>query len=90
MIETREPEDLRGLAIARIRKKRDFVAHLIAYVMVNAALIFVWAMTDVGFFWPILPLAGWGIGLTFHAWDTFSRPPTEDRIHREMDRLRAA
>lgn len=93
MIETkerREETNLRELAVARLRKKRDFTAHLLAYLMVNTVLVVVWAMTEVGFFWPILPLTGWGIGLGFHAWDTFSRPPTEERIHEEMDRLRAA
>ena len=33
-------------------------------------------------------LIGWGIGLAFHAWDVFvERPPSEERIRREMDRL---
>jgi len=91
MIETRElaeDEGLREQAVVRLRKKREFGAHLVAFVMVNAVLVVVWALTEVGFFWPIFPLMGWGIGLVFHAWDTFSREPTEAQIHREIMRLR--
>ena len=91
MIETseiRDDEDLRKQAVVRLRKKREFGAHLLAYVMVNTVLVVVWALTGMPFFWPLFPLMGWGIGLAFHAWDTFGRPPTEERIRREMERLR--
>ncbi|HEX6206722.1 MAG TPA: 2TM domain-containing protein [Actinomycetota bacterium] len=91
MVEIREDEEiLREQAVERLKRKRDFTAHLLAYLMVNTVLIVVWAMTGAGFFWPIFPLVGWGIGLGFHAWDTFSRPPSEERIQEEMDHLRAA
>lgn len=83
-----EQERLRELAVQRIEKKREFHAHLLAYVLVNAMLIGIWAVSGAGFFWPVFPLMGWGIGLSFHAWDTYRRPePSEDRIEREMRRL---
>jgi len=91
MIDTRElrqHENLREQAVVRLRKKHDFAAHLLAFAMVNAMLVLVWWLTEVAFFWPIFPLMGWGIGLGFHAWDNFGRPPTEERIHREIVRLR--
>ena len=92
MSETPEParseEDLRSEAVASLKAKSEFKAHLLAYVLVNALLIAIWAMTGAGFFWPIFPLLGWGIGMTFHAWDVYGRPPSEDKIRREMDRLR--
>ena len=91
MIDTREvetDEDLRKEALLRLRKKREFGAHLISYIMVNTLLVVVWGVTGAGFFWPLFPLMGWGIGLVFHAWDTFGRPPTEEGIRREMERLR--
>jgi hypothetical protein len=85
-----EDADLRKQAVVRIQKKREFGAHLISYVMVNALLIVIWAIAGGGFFWPIFPLMGWGIGIVFHAWDTYSRPPSDDQIHREMERLRSS
>jgi hypothetical protein len=82
-------EDLRKAAVERLKKKREFYQHLVAYVLVNTFLVAIWALSSAGFFWPVFPILGWGIGLAFHAWDTFSRPAfSEDKIRREMDRLR--
>jgi hypothetical protein len=81
-------EGLRERAETSLKKKSEFMAHVLAYVLVNAFLVVIWSVTGRGFFWPALPIAGWGIGLAFHAWDTYVvRPPSEERIRREMDRL---
>ena len=80
--------DLREQALARIKKKREFVEHLIAYVLVNALLIGIWAVTGAGFFWPIFVLLGWGIGIVFHGLEVYRVPPSEAQIQREMDQLR--
>jgi len=81
-------QDLRQRALDRIKKKREFQAHLIAYVTVNAFLVVIWAVTSRDFFWPVFPILGWGIGLVFHWWDTYRGEPSEDQIQREIDRLR--
>jgi hypothetical protein len=83
--------DLRALAIARLRKKRDLQAHVIAYVTVNLFLAGIWyAVNPDGFFWPVFPLLGWGIGLIFHVWEVLSPAvPSEERVEREMRRLAA-
>ena len=71
----------------RLQDRRDFGGHLVAYVVVNAFLIGVWAMTGAGYFWPAWVLAGWGIGLVLHAWDVFFRRPiTEADIDEEVRR----
>ena len=81
-------DQLRQQAVERLTKRSEFWAHLAAFVLVNALIVTVWFMlTDGGFFWPIFPLFGWGIGLFFHAVDVFRRPYSEERIRREMDRL---
>jgi hypothetical protein len=81
--------DLREQAIARLKKKRDFKAHLFIFVAVNSLLVVIWAVTSSdGFFWPIFPILGWGIGLAANAWDVYGRKPIgEEEIRREMDRL---
>ncbi len=84
-----DEETLRARALDSIRKKREFASHLAAYILVNALLIGIWAtVADRGFFWPMFPLIGWGIGLFFHGWDVYQGEPSESRIRREMDRLR--
>ena len=81
--------ELRDFAIARLRKKRELQAHLIAYATVNLFLIGIWYATmPGGFFWPMFPLLGWGIGLIFHIWDVYSPEAfSEARIQREMQRV---
>ena len=85
-----DPEErLRREAITRLRKRTDFHAHLLAYVLVNTFLVAIWAVTGQGFFWPIFPILGWGIGVAFNAWDVYRRPfPTEAQIQHEIDGLR--
>jgi hypothetical protein len=84
------PDPLRQAAMESLKKKAEFRAHLLAYVLVNAFLVAVWSVTGAGFFWPVFPIAGWGIGLVLHAWDTYrQQAPTEQDIRSEMDRLRS-
>ena len=83
-----EREDLRALAKSRLVKRREFTAHVAAYTLVNVFLVAIWAFTGAGFFWPVFPILGWGIGVFFHGWDTYSEPLSEDRIDREVERLR--
>jgi hypothetical protein len=75
-------------AVSQLKKRRDFHSHLLIYVLVNAFLVVIWAVTDLhGFFWPVLIIGGWGIGLVMNAWDVYWRHPiTEADIKREMER----
>jgi hypothetical protein len=86
-----DPEaELRKLALHQLKKKRDFRAHVVIYLIVNVALIVIWALTGAGYFWPIFVIVGWGIGVAANAWDVYGRRPiTEDEIRREADRLRS-
>lgn len=84
-----DEHELRKRAEKRLRAKRDLGAHVLAYVMVNTFLVIIWFMTSPdSFFWPAFPILGWGIGLAFNVWDVYSPRPSEERIRREMDRLR--
>ena len=41
--------------------------HLTIYFLVNLMLIGIWAAAGAGYFWPIWPIPGWGIGEGCHA-----------------------
>jgi len=82
-----QSEDLRQLAIRRIKKKSDFKAHLLAFVLVNSVIVAIWAVTGSGFFWPIFPMLGWGIGVIMNAWDVWHGEFTEAQVAREIERL---
>jgi hypothetical protein len=82
-------DELREQAVSRLKKRRDFHAHIFIYVAVNSVLVIIWAVTGAGFFWPIFPILGWGIGVAANAWDVYGRKPiSEDEIRRETERLR--
>jgi len=81
-------DELREQAIQQLKKKRDFRTHIFIYVLVNLMLVVIWAVTGAGFFWPVFPIIGWGIGVAANAWDVYARKPiTEDEIRRETERL---
>jgi fatty acid desaturase len=78
----------REWARRRVEKRFKFRADLVAYVVVNAFLIGVWAFTGTGYFWPGWVLAGWGALLLLDAWNVYGRRPlTEADIDRELHRL---
>jgi hypothetical protein len=80
-------EEARELAIKRLKAKRDFQSHAVAYIVVNAFLVVVWWLGGADYFWPIWVMAGWGIGLALNAWEVYGRRPiTESDIDEEMRR----
>jgi hypothetical protein len=94
VIEMSEIEDetgrsLRLEAIAVLKKRRDFHRHVAVYLLVNAALVTVWAVTNSGgFFWPVFFIVFWGIGVVMNGWEVYSDDAlSERRIEREMERL---
>ncbi len=80
----------RERAIKRLKKRRDFYGHLVVYAVVNSFLVAIWAVTDLhGFFWPIFPMLGWGIGVVLNAWDVYRNDAfSEEQIQREVEHLR--
>jgi 2TM domain len=70
-----------------LQARRDFGSHVVAYIVINAFLVGIWAFTGAGYFWPAWVLGAWGAGLILHAWDTFVRRPiTEEDIDAELHR----
>jgi hypothetical protein len=64
---------------------------LVAYVVVNVFLVWIWASTGRGYFWPGWVLGGWGIGMVLSFWEIFVRRPiSEADIEAEMHRRTAS
>jgi len=78
----------REKVVRQLKKRHDFYGHILIYVLVNAFLVVIWAVTDAhGFFWPVFPIGGWGIAVLMNAWDVYWQPEiTEEDIQREMGR----
>jgi hypothetical protein len=67
-VPARPPARRDKAAIAR----KSFYGHLGPYVVVNAFLVMIYVITSFGgYFWPIWPMMGWGVGLGIHAWAAF-------------------
>jgi hypothetical protein len=80
--------DVREQARQRLQKRSDLGGHVVAYVLINAMIVGVWAITGAGYFWPAWVLLGWGVGLALNVWDVFFRHPiTDSDIEREVKRM---
>ena len=55
----------------RVEKLKGFYGNLVSYCCVIPILIFINLKTHAGFQWFWFPMLGWGMGLTFHALETF-------------------
>jgi class 3 adenylate cyclase len=71
--------------------------HLAIYVVVNVALVGIWAASGGGYFWPIWSILGWGIGVGCHAAPLLRTQPNRrgtaarERTHRRRrDRRRTS
>lgn len=95
MVKENTPNDaeMRNVALKSLKKKREFINSVGAFVIVNLGLIAVWFFTTPsGYFWPMWVLFGWGIGLAFQYVDAYVRPMakpiTEADIDAEINRLK--
>ena len=89
MVTDTRDQTARDRAVTRLKKRRDFRGHLLVYVLVNTFLVVIWTVTDAhGFFWPVFPIVGWGIGVVMNAWDVYGAQDfSEEQIHRQMQRM---
>ena len=79
-------QELRDSAIKRIKRKKAFWGMVATYVIVNAVLVVIWAVTGAGYFWPGWVLGFWALGLVFTGISAFKRDGvSEDEIQREME-----
>jgi hypothetical protein len=82
-------DDAHEQALQRVKKRRDFQNHLVAYVVINAAVWILWAVTGTGYPWPAWITGVWAIGLVLNGWDVYLRRSiTEADVDREINRLR--
>jgi hypothetical protein len=97
-------EEIRRLAIQRVRRKRRFFSHLTVYLIVNAFLWLMWALSASGiavaygwgmmrgtaFPWPVFVTVFWGIGLISHGLGVFAFHGgwEQKEIDREIEQIK--
>ncbi|OBJ69547.1 DUF1707 domain-containing protein [Mycobacterium sp. 1274756.6] len=66
----RRSDPLRRAAHRRAARRGVWL-HVAAYLAVSVLMIGIWAVsaavTGAGYFWPVWPILGWGIGVVSHA-----------------------
>jgi hypothetical protein len=58
----------------RVKSKKDFYQHLMAFVIVNSFLFLLNMVTSPFTWWFFYPMLGWGVGLAFHYVEVFGVP----------------
>jgi uncharacterized membrane protein len=79
----------RKQAIRSIKSRRALVSQVVAFCVVNVAMIVIWLATGGGYFWPGWVLLGTGIALVYGFLSfnrRHSRDISEEDIRREMER----
>jgi hypothetical protein len=51
----------------RAAARSEFREHLGSYLRVMALLVVIWALTGMGYFWPVWPMVCWGAFVAMHA-----------------------
>lgn len=64
-------EDKYFLAKKKVERIKGFYGNLVAYVLVNAILIFINLYTSPKYLWFFWSLMWWGIGVVFHGLKVF-------------------
>jgi len=75
----------RDAAVNRVKAERGFELHAAIYLIVNATLATLRAVSGERRFWSIRTMLWWGIGLAFHGWSVYLEKPTSEDEVREIE-----
>lgn len=77
-----DERQLRKLA----KKRADFKRHLFTYVVIIGFLAAINLLTSREYLWFLWPALGWGIGIAFHAFSTYSgwKESLEEREYEKL------
>ncbi|MES2035826.1 MAG: 2TM domain-containing protein [Pseudomonadota bacterium] len=64
-----------ALALAHVRKVKDFYIHLSQYAIFVPMLFAINYLTSTVYWWAIWPALGWGVGVAAHGLAVFSAVP---------------
>ena len=91
MAEQTPENEIYEVAKKRVKEKKDFYGHLTAWIIVNAILIVVWALTIPGGYpWFLWPLCIWGIFVFVNYLRVFVFKPKSDKaaIEKEVEKIK--
>jgi hypothetical protein len=84
-------DDIRAVAMSRLKKKSDFKSFLVVWLFVSAVVTGIWFFATPGIlFWPGFVIGGMGIGALVSWWDAYGPlgSITEADIDAEVERMK--
>ena len=83
-------EQIHEEASKRIKEKKRFYGGLVTYLIVNAVLIVIWALSDRGYMWFLWPLGIWGAFVLgdFLRIFVFREKSDHEAIEKEVEKIK--
>jgi len=77
-------------ASRRVKEKKRFYGDLTTYLIVNAVLVVIWALTDRGYMWFLWPLGIWGVFVLGHGLRifVFGEKSDHEAIEKEVEKMK--
>jgi len=74
----------------KVKEKKRFYSGLITYLIVNAVLVVIWALSGRGYPWFLWPLGIWGAFVLgdFLRTFVFEKGSDEEAINKEVDKMK--
>jgi hypothetical protein len=83
-------EQIYNEASKRVRARKRFCSGLATYLIVNAVLIVIWALSGQGYMWFLWPLGIWGVFVLgdYLRVFVFGAGSDQQAIEKEVERIR--
>jgi fatty acid desaturase len=74
----------------KVKEKKRFYSGLVTYLIVNAVLVVIWALSGRGYPWFLWPLGMWGAFVLgdFLRTFVFEKGSDEEAINKEVDKMK--
>ena len=90
MVKQKTEEQIYEEASKRVKEKKLFYSGLVTYLIVNAVLIVIWALSGRGYPWFLWPLGIWGAFVLgdFLRISVFREKSDHEAIEREVEKMK--
>jgi hypothetical protein len=77
-------------ASKRVKERKRFYGGLATYLIVNAVLVVIWALSDQGYMWFLWPLGIWGVFVLgdYLRIFVFGKGSDQQAIEREVEKIK--
>ena len=77
-------------ASKKVREKKRFYRDLVTYLIVNAVLVVIWALSGRGYMWFLWPLGIWGVFVLGHFLRifVFGKGSDDEAIKKEVEKMK--